>query len=74
MPFSVTEDQYKRVLQRLTTLEENYNEIIVAIQNFTTLKQLNELMTMFQQGVDDVQTTLESLETRVEAIEVEPLE
>lgn len=71
---AITDTQYERLLARLTALEENHNNIAIAIDKFTTLDQLQELMVLIQTAVDEVQITLGALENRVQALEEEPLD
>ena len=71
---AITDNQYEKLLARLTALEEHHNKIAIAIDKFTTLDQLQELLVMVQTSIDEVQITLGSLENRVEAIEEEPLD
>jgi len=73
MAFSLTEDQYKKVLNRLTTLEDSFNDICVAIDKFVTVQQVQELLVVIQTQLDSMETTVNSLEARVLSIEEEPL-
>ena len=70
---SVSTEQYQRVLRRLTTIEESLNNTFVAIDKFVTLGQVNQLLTILQQDLADVKQRLEALESRVDAIENEPM-
>ena len=70
---AVSADQYQQLLTRLTRIENVINDIIVAQENFITLSQLNQLNTIITTQIDDLTTTVESLENRVEDIEAEPL-
>ena len=73
MPFSLTEDQYVRVLNRLTALESSFNDLCVAVDKFITVQQLSELLVVIQTQLDTTEDTVDSLESRVVAIEEEPL-
>ena len=70
---SVSTEQYQRVLRRLTTIEESLNNTFVAIDKFVTLGQVNQLLTILQQDLADVKQRIEALESRVDAIENEPM-
>jgi len=74
MSFSLNEDQYQAVIARLFALEENHNNIAIAVDNFTTLEQLQQLLVLVQTDIDDLRTKVTALENRVTAIEEEPLE
>jgi len=74
MAFNFTETKYNRLLVRLAALEESFNNMVIAIDEFVTSDQVQELLTLFQSTVDDLSTTVTSLEERVEAIENEPLD
>lgn len=74
MTFSFTEAKYKRLLARLAALEESFNQVIIAMDEFTTSDQVQELLTLFQSTIDELSTTVVSLEERTEAIENEPLD
>ena len=71
MPIST--DQYNRILSRLTAMENSFNDMAVAIDNFITLSQMNQLMTLLQQDIDDLRQQVVGLENRVTSIEEEPL-
>ena len=73
MAFSLTEDQYKRILNRLTKLEDSFNDLCVAVDKFITVQQLQELLVITQTQLDTVENTVDSLEARVLSIEEEPL-
>ena len=74
MAFNITEDQYKSVIARLFALEENHNNIAIAVGNFTTLEQLQQLLVLIKTDIDDLRNKVTALEERVIAIEEEPLE
>ena len=70
---AVSGEQYARILTRLTRIEESLNDIMVAMENFVTMTQVQQLLTIVTTEVADLTTTVESLEERVESIESEPL-
>lgn len=70
---AISQTKYEQLLARVTALEEHHNKLAIAIDKFTTLDQLQELLVLVQTSIDEVQITLESLENRVEALEEEPL-
>lgn len=74
MSFSFTESQYQRLLARVTALEEHHNDVVVALDAFATLDQVQELLVVLQTRMNDFEETLEALEERVTAIEEEPLD
>lgn len=69
----ITTDQYNRLLQRVTKLENTSNDIIVAMDAYITLGQMNQLLTLLQTDLDDVTSQVTALEARVTSIENEPL-
>lgn len=71
---NITEAQYKRILARLSALEERANQEAIAMDKFITLEQVAELMVLVQTDVDDLRSTTSSLEDRVVSIEEEPLD
>ena len=74
MAFVFTEEKYKKLLARLTALEENHNKIAVAIDKFVTLDQVMEVLVVQSTDIEEIQETVSSLEDRVVAIEEEPLD
>lgn len=70
---SVSDTQYQRLLSRLTALEELVNDLITAHQRFITLTQVNQLLTITQTSIQDINETIEALDNRVTAIEEEPI-
>ena len=70
---AVTADQYNGLLNRITALENSHNDVIVAMDVFITLEQMNQLLTLLQTDMDNFNTQLVALNERVEAIENEPL-
>jgi len=70
---AVSNEQYNRLLARLTKIEETINDIIVAQERMVTMTQTQQLITIVSTQLIDVQQTVASLEDRVEAIEEEPL-
>ncbi len=69
---AVTTDQYNQILARLTAIEELLNDVLVAMGKFVTLGQVNQLHTLIQTDLQDVHTTLEALENRIQDIEEDP--
>jgi len=74
MAFNITEDQYKTLIARLYALEENHNNIAIAVGNFSTIEQLQELLVLIKTDMDDLRNKVSALEDRVTAIEEEPLD
>lgn len=70
---AVTTDQYERMLNRLTRLEDGFNDLITAQAYLVSLSQVNQLMTLIQTQLDDITTRTSELESRVTSIEEEPL-
>jgi len=73
MAFTFNETKYTSILSRLTALEENHNNIVVAIDRLATIDQVQELLVVLQTDLQDIKNTLTSLTARVTAIEEEPL-
>ena len=71
---AVTTDQCNLLLSRLTALENSHNDVIVAMDVFITLEQMNQLLTLLQTDMDNFNPQLVALNERVEAIENEPLQ
>lgn len=74
MAFNITEDQYKSVIARLYALEENHNNIAIAVNNFATIEQLQELLVLIKTDMEDIKQKVASLEKRIISIEEEPLD
>jgi tetrahydromethanopterin S-methyltransferase subunit G len=70
---AVSTDQYNRILARLTKIEETINDILVAMEHYVSMTQVNQLLTINKTELADLRSTVDSLEDRVEAIEEEPL-
>lgn len=70
---AVTTDQYNRLLSRITALELLMNNISVAMDKFVTLGQVNQLLVLLETDLDDVNTIVAALETRVTDIEEEDI-
>jgi hypothetical protein len=73
MPFSFTESSYNKILRRLTALESLANDILVALKRLASLQQVNELLVITQAKISALESTVNSLEERVTAIEEEPM-
>ena len=71
---AITADQYARLLARMQRLEEVMNDMIVASDNYITLLQVNQLLTIVQTELEDLKLQVEALEDRVTSIEEEPLD
>lgn len=69
----VSTDQYNRLLARITKVEETLNDIMVAMERYITLSQVNQLHTLVQTDLDDLRQQVVALETRVTNIEEEPI-
>lgn len=70
---AVSTDQYNRILARLTKLEETMNDVLVAMEHYISMSQMQQLLTIQKTELADLRSTVDSLEDRVEAIEEEPL-
>jgi len=70
---SITDSQYQRLLARVTALEEHHNDVVVAMDAFATLDQVQELLVLVQTRIETLEDAVEALEERVTAIEEEPL-
>lgn len=73
MSFSLSENEYKAMLARITALELHANDQAVAMDKFITGTQVNELSVLLQSMVSSLGEQVEALELRVVAIEQEPL-
>ena len=70
---AISDDQYQTLLSRITKLEHAVNDVIVALDRKASLTQLSELVTLLQTDLVDLRTKTTALESRVTAIENEPL-
>jgi hypothetical protein len=70
---AISDEQYQRLLVRITKTEEFLNDMSVAIQSYVTLSQTNSLLTLLQQELQTLSETVAALELRVTQIEEEPL-
>ena len=71
---AITENQYKSLLSRIYALEENHNNIAIAVSNFATIEQLQELLVLIKTDIEDLKIKMDALENRIVAIEEEPLD
>ena len=69
----ISTEQYQRILARLRALETAHNDIVTAIQQFVTLQQVQELLTITSADLAEVTEQITALEDRVTSIEEEPL-
>ena len=72
MPWSMTEAKYNSVVNRLTSLEENMNDVLVAIGNYVTDTQVQEVLVVLTQQINALSQGVEELEQRVTNIEETP--
>lgn len=70
---AVSNEQYARILARLTKIEETINDMLVASEHYLTMSQMHQLLTVQAAELTDLRNTVNSLEDRVESIEEEPL-
>lgn len=70
---AVSTEQYGRILFRLSKIEENINDIFTAMEHYVELAQVQQLLTIVTTEIEDLSTTVSTLEDRVESIEEEPL-
>ena len=70
---AVTDAQYNGLVNRQTALETAHNDVVVAMEVFITLGQMNQLLTIQQTLIDDLTVIVTALDARVTAIENEPL-
>lgn len=69
----LTTEQYQRLIQRLTALEQHVNDLTVAADKYITREQITQLQVILETDMDTMQEQLEALEARVTSIETEPL-
>jgi len=70
---AVTDDQYQRLLNRLAVLENSFNDVAIALENFITRSQYNQLHALLETENDDISNRIDELNDRVTMIENEPL-
>lgn len=73
MSWSMTENKYNSILNRLMQLEKAFNDLAIAQDNLATLAQLQELLVLIQSRLKDIEDQIVGLENRVKSIENEPL-
>lgn len=73
MSWTLTEAKYNRLLTRLKALESHANDLAVAIDQFITLGEVQELLVIAQQDNAALQNRVDSLEDRLTQVEEEPL-
>jgi len=70
---AITNEQYERLLNRVTAIEQHLNDVMVALDKFSTREQITQLQVILEQDVDTIQQQVDALELRVTAVEEEPL-
>lgn len=70
---AVSTEQYNRILARLGKIEQTLNDVIVAMDHFVTMNQVQQLLTIQSTQLADLTATVSALEDRVEQIEEEPV-
>lgn len=68
----MTEAKYNSVVNRLTSLEEYMNDVLVAIGNYVTDTQVQEVLVVLTQQINALSQGVEELEQRVTNIEETP--
>lgn len=68
-----TEDQYLRLLARVTKLEETSNDLIVAMGRFITQTEISQLMVLQDTEFATLTEQVNALEARITTIEEEPV-
>jgi polyhydroxyalkanoate synthesis regulator phasin len=74
MGYDLSEDQYLRILSRLTAVEEAFNDLATALSRYASVSQVQELLVVNKAAIDEVTEQVDALEERVTAIEEEPLQ
>ena len=69
---AVSDSQYQMILQRLTALEETMNNALIAMNRLVALSQVQQVFTVLQTDIANIQVTVDALESRVTALEEEP--
>lgn len=69
---AVSDSQYQALLARLRKLETTMNDVLIAIERFATLNQVQQLLTITQAELQSLGQDVDALEQRVEAIENDP--
>lgn len=70
---AVSTEQYNRILARLGKIEQTINDMIVASEHYVTMNQVQQLLTIQSTLIADLAATVQTLESRVEEIESEPI-
>lgn len=70
---AISTEQYEGLLARLNKLENGFNDMAVAIQRLVSVGQVQQLLAIVQADLASVNSDVDALELRVEAIEEEPL-
>ena len=73
MAWSFTEAKYINLISRVTALETTLNDAIVAMGRLASINQVHELLVVVQSELAALSDSVSALESRVQAIEEEPL-
>lgn len=71
---AISDDQYNALLARLTALELGFNDCVTAINNLASVQQVNSMLVVIQTSLASLQTTVNTLNDRIEALEEESFE
>lgn len=64
---SLTNDQ---LLQRIEMIEQKLDEIQIALNNLASKSQMKALLNIRQSEIEDLQTRVSTLESKVEILEI----
>lgn len=70
---TLSTEQYEALLARLNKLENSYNDIAIALSRLVTSGQVQQLLTIVQQDIANVNSNITEISNRLTAIEEEPL-
>jgi hypothetical protein len=70
--FTISEDQYNALLARITALEHQANDVVVAIDKFITLSQMHSVQINVQRDLTSLSDLVAALSSRVNILENEP--
>lgn len=70
---AVSDSEKMAIWNRLTRLENAYNALLEALDKAITTESFNELSTILQTSIDNVDTKVDELSARVDSLEDIPL-
>ncbi len=73
MAFTLSQNQYNAMLARITALENQSNDIAIAIDKFVTNAQVNGVRVLLETDIASLQDEVDAIISRVDILENDPL-